>query len=94
MDHVLTNWTVPVEIMTMTVLIVVGVLVKAIRNLSKRLLRSQVILETDSLTLSYQTQRSSLPQELQQQEQQGVDENGNGNNDDGRISESPQRPQF
>jgi len=94
MGHVLTNWTVPVEIMTMTVLIVVGVLVKAIRNLSKRLLRSQIILETDSLTLSYQTPPSSLQQELRQQEQQGVDENGNSDDDNGRIPQSPQRPQF
>lgn len=94
MDHVLTNLIVPVEIMTMTVLIVVGVLVKAIRNLSKRLLRSQVILETDSLTLSYQTPPYSLQQELRQQEQQGADEDGNSNNDNGRISKSPERPQF
>ena len=94
MDHVLTNLTVHAESMTVIVLIVVGVLVKAIRNLSKRLSRSQLILETDSLTLNWQTQPRSLQQESQQQEQQGDDDDGRSNDDDGRIPPTNQRPQF
>jgi hypothetical protein len=94
MDHVLTNSTVHAESMTVIVLIVVGVLAKAMKNLSKRLSKSRLILETDSLTLNWQTQQHSLQQESQQQEQQGDDENGRSDDDNGRISPTNQRPQF
>lgn len=94
MNHASINSTVGVESMTGIALIVVVVLVKAIRNLSKRLYRSRLTLETDSLTLNWQTQQHSLLQESQQQEQQGDDDHGNSNDDNGRIPESSQRPQF
>lgn len=94
MDHVLTNSTVHAETMIVIALILVGAVVKAIRNLSKRLLKSRLILKTDSLTLSYQTPPISLQQELPQQDQQGVDEDGRSNDDDGRIPPTNQRPQF
>lgn len=94
MNHASINSIVDAESMTVIALIVVGVLVKGIRNLSKRLSKSQLILETDSLTLNWQTQQPLSQQELQQQEQQGVDEDGRSTNDNGGISQSPQRPQF
>lgn len=94
MNHASINSIVDVENMTVIVLIVGGVLAKVIRNLSKRLSKSQLILETDSLTLNWQTQPPLSPQELQPQEPQGVDEDGRSTNDDGRISESSKRPQF
>jgi hypothetical protein len=94
MNHASINWIVDAESMTVIALIVVGVLVKGIRNLSKRLSKSHLILETDSLTLNWQTQQHLSQQESQPQEQQGVDENGRSTNDDGRISQSPKRPQF
>ncbi len=88
------NSIVGVESMTGIALIVVAVLVKVIRNLLKRLSKSRLILETDSLTLNWQTQQHSLQQESQQQEQQGDDENGRSDDDNGRISPTNQRPQF
>ena len=94
MNHVLTNLTAHVESMIVIVLILVGALVKAMRILSKRLSRSRLILETDSLTLNWQTKQHSLPQELPQQEQQGDDKDGNSNNDNGRIPSTLERPQF
>ena len=94
MDHVLTNLTAHAETMTVIALILVGAVVKAIRNLSKRLSKSRLILETDSLTLNWQTQQHSLQQELQQQDQQGDDEDGRSDNDNGRIPSTNQRPQF
>lgn len=94
MDHVLTNLTAHAETMTVIALILVGAVVKAIRNLSKRLSKSRLILETDSLTLNWQTQQHSLQQELQQQDQQGDDEDGRSDNDNGRIPPTNQRPQF
>jgi len=94
MNHVLTNWTVDAEIMTAIVLILVGAVVKAMRLLSKRLSKSRLILETDSLTLNWQTKQHSLPLESQQQEQQGEDDHGNSNDDDGRIPSTLERPQF
>jgi hypothetical protein len=94
MNHASINSIVGVESMTGIALIVVVVLVKGIRNLSKRLSKSQLILETDSLTLNWQTQHHSLRQESQPQEQQGDDENGRSDDDDGRIPSTNQRPQF
>lgn len=94
MNHASINWIVDAESMTVIVLIVVGVLAKGIRNLSKRLSKSHLILETDSLTLNWQIQQPLSQQELQQQEQQGVDEDGRSKNDNGRIPKSPKRPQF
>lgn len=94
MNHVLTNLTAHVETMTVIALILVGALAKAMRILSKRLSKSRLILETDSLTLNWQTKQHSLQQELPQQEQQGDDEDGNSNDDDGRIPATLERPQF
>jgi len=94
MNHVLTNWTVHAEIMTAIVLILVGAVVKAIRILSRRLSKSRLILETDSLTLNWQTKQHSSQQESQQQEQQGEDDHGNSDNDNGRIPTTLERPQF
>lgn len=94
MNHASINSIVDAESMTVIALIVVGVLAKAIRNLSKRLSKSQLTLETDSLTLSWQTPPPSLPPELPQQEQQGDDEDGRSTDDDGRIPSTNQRPQF
>jgi len=94
MNHASINSIVDAESMTVIALIVVGVLVKAIRNLSKRLSKSHLILETDSLTLNWQTQQHLSQQESQQQEQQGEDENGRSNDDNGRIPPTNQRPQF
>ena len=94
MNHASINSIVGVESMTGIALIVVAVLVKGIRNLSKRLSQSRLTLETDSLTLNWQTQQHLLQQESQQQEQQGDDEDGGSNDDDGRIPPINQRPQF
>ena len=62
------NSIVGVESMTGIALIVVAVLVKVIRNLLKRLSKSRLILETDSLTLNWQTQQHSLQQEKEELE--------------------------
>ena len=94
MNHASINSIVDAESMTVIALILVGVLAKGIKNLSKRLSKSRLILETDSLTLNWQTQQHSLQQESQQQEQQGDDENGRSDDDNGRISPTNQRPQF
>ena len=94
MNHASINSIVDAESMTVIALIVVGVLAKGIRNLSKRLSKSHLILETDSLTLNWQTQQPYSQQELQQQEQQGEDEDDRSTDDDGRISATNQRPQF
>jgi len=88
------NSTVPVESMTVIVLILVGAAVKAIRSLSKRLSLSRLTLQTDSSTLHLQIKPHSSQLELQQLEQPGVDENGKCNDDDGRIPSTDQRPQF
>ncbi len=94
MNHASINSIVDAESMTVIALILVGVLAKGIKNLSKRLSKSRLILETDSLTLNWQTQQHSSQQELQQQEQQGDDEDGRSDDDDGRIPAVNQRPQF
>jgi len=94
MNHASINSIVDAESMTVIALIVVAALAKGIRNLSKRLSKSHLILETDSLTLNWQTQQHSLQQESQQQDQQGDDEDGGSNDDDGRIPSTNQRPQF
>ena len=88
------NSIVHAESMTVIALILVGAAVKAIRNLSKRLSKSRLILETDSLTLNWQTQQHSSQQESQQHEQQGDDEDGRSDDDNGRIPPTNQRPQF
>ena len=94
MNHASINSIVDAESMTVIALIVVGVLAKGIRNLSKRLSKSHLTLETDSLTLNWQTRQHSLRQESQPQEQQGEDEYDRSTDDDGRISATDQRPQF
>ena len=94
MNLVEINSIVPVESMIGIVLILVAAAVKAIRNLSKRLSLSRLTLETDSLTLNLQTQQHLSLQELPQQDQQGDDENGNSDDDDGRIPTTLERPQF
>jgi len=94
MNHASINSIVGAESMTGIALIVVAVLVKGIRNLSKRLSRSHLTLETDSLTLNWQTQPHLSPQELQRQDQQGDDEDGGCNDEHGRIPSTDQRPQF
>ncbi len=94
MNHASINSIVGVESMTGIALIVVGVLVKVIRNLSKRLSKSRLTLETDSLTLNWQTKQHFSQQESQQQEQQGDDEDGRCNDEHGRIPPTNQRPQF
>jgi hypothetical protein len=67
---------------------------KAIQRLFKRRFPSHLTLQTDSFDLHLQTKQHSSQQELPQQEQQGVDENGNSNEDDGRIPAASERPQF
>nr|CRY97511.1 hypothetical protein [uncultured prokaryote] len=94
MNHVLTNLIAHVETMIVIALIILGALAKGMRILSKRLSKSRLILETDSLTLNWQAKQHSLPQELPQQEQQGDDEDGNSDNDNGRIPTTLERPQF
>jgi len=95
MNHVLTNSTVPAESMTVIVLILTGVLAKAIQHLSKRLSQYRLTLQTDSFDLHLQTKQHSLRQELQQQEQpEGDDGDGRSENDDGGVSGINQRPQF
>ena len=85
MDDAWINSIVHAENTIVIVLIAVGVLAKAIRNLSKRLSKSHLILETDSLTLNWQTKQHLSQQESQQQEQQGDDEDGRSTDDNGRI---------
>lgn len=93
MNPALTNLTVHAETMTAIALILVVALRKAIRNLSKRLSKSQLTLETDSFGLTLQTKQHSLQQESPLLEQGGND-NGTSNDDDGRISRSGQRPKW
>ncbi len=76
MNHVLMNWTVHAETMTALALILLGVLAKVIQNLSKRLSKSRLTLETDSFALTMQTKQGLSRQESQPQEL--------GGNDDGR----------
>ena len=90
MSPVLTNLTAHAETMTVTALILLGVLAKAMKNLSKRLSQSRLTLETDSFGLTLQTKQASLPQESQPHDQGGNDD-GHRDNDDGRISSTHQR---
>ena len=94
MNHASINSIAHAESMTVIELILLGAAVKAIRHLSKRRFPSHLTLQTDSFGLHLQTKQHSLQQELVQQDQQGDDENGNCNNDDGRIPPINQRPQF
>jgi hypothetical protein len=95
MNHAPTNLTVPAESMTVIALILMGVLAKAIRNLSKRLSQYRFTLQSDSFDLHLQTKQHLLQQELLQQDQQeGDDGDGRSENDDGGISRTNQRPQF
>jgi len=94
MNHAEINSIVPAESMTVIVLILVAAAAKGIRNLSKRLSLSRLTLETVSSTLHLQIQPHLSQQELLQQEQQGVDEDGNSNDDNGRIPSTSERPQF
>jgi len=93
-SHALTNSIAPAESMTAIVLILLAAAVKAMRNWSKRLSQSRLTLQTDSFDLTLQTKQPSSLQELPPHEQQGVDENGNSNDDDGRIPSTSERPQF
>jgi hypothetical protein len=93
MNPALTNLTVHAETMTAIALILLVALRKAIRNLSKRLSKSQLTLETDSFGLTLQTKPHSLPQESQPLDQGGND-NGTSNDDDGRISGTGERPKW
>ena len=88
------NSTVPAESMTVIVLILLGAAVKAIRHLSKRRFPSHLTLQTDSFDLHLQTKQLSSQQELLQQEQPGVDENGKCNDDNGGIPSANKRPKL
>ena len=94
MNHASINSIVRAESMTAIVLILVAVAVKGIRSLFKRRFPSHLTLQTDSFDLHLQTKPHLSPQELQPHEQQGVDEDGNSDNDHGRIPQSLERPQF
>ena len=95
MNHVLTNWTAHAESMTVTALILMAVLAKAIQHLSKRLSQYRLTLQTDSFDLHLQTKQHSSQQESQQQEQhEGDDGDGRSENDNGRVPRTNQRPQF
>ena len=94
MNLVLTNSTVPAESMTVIVLILLAAAAKGIRNLSKRLLKYRLTLQTESFDLHLQTKQHSSQQESLQHDQHGGDEGGRSENDDGRIPGSPERPQF
>ena len=94
MNHVLTNLTAHAESMTVTALILAVVLGKVIQHLSKRLSQYRLTLQTDSFDLRLQTKQHLSQQESLQQEQPGVDNYGNGDNDDGGIPPTTERPQF
>lgn len=94
MNHALTNWIAHAESMTVTVLILLVAVVKGMQHLLRRLSKSRLTLQTDSFNLTLQTKQGLSPQELQQHRQQGDDKDGNSNNDDGRVHESPKRPDF
>jgi hypothetical protein len=94
MSPVLTNSTVPAESMTVIVLILVAAAAKGIRHLFKRRFPSHLTLQTDSFDLHLQTKPHSSQQESVLHDQQGDDENGNSDNDDGRIPSAAERPQF
>ena len=94
MNHVLTNWIVPAESMTVIALMLLAVAVKAIQRLFKRRFPSHLTLQTDSFDLHLQTKPPLSQQELPLQEKQGDDEHGNSNNDDGGISPINQRPKL
>lgn len=86
--------TVPAESMTVIVLILVAAAGKAIQRLFKQRFPSHLTLQTDSFDLHLQTKQLSSQQELLQLEQPGVDEDGNSDNDDGRILAAAQRPKL
>lgn len=94
MNHALTNWTAHAESMTVTVLILLAAVAKGMQHLLKRLSKSRLTLQTDSFDLTLQTKQGLLLQESQQHPQQGDDKDGNSNNDDGGVHESPKRPDF
>ena len=94
MNHVLTNSIAPAESTIAIALILMVAVVKAIRHLSKRLSLSRLTLQTDSSILHLQIKPHSSLQESLQQEPQGEDEDGNSNDDDGRIPSTLERPQF
>ena len=94
MNHVLTNSTAHAESMTVIALILLAAAVKAIRHLSKRRFPSHLTLQTDSFDLHLQTKQHLSQQELALQDQQGDDEDGNSNDDDGRIPQFIEQPQF
>ena len=93
-NHALTNLTAHAESMTVIALILLAAVVKAMRHWSKRLSRYRLTLQTDSFDLQLQTKPPSSPQESLQQQQLGDDEDGNCNDDHGRIPSTYQRPKL
>ena len=93
MNHAWTNLTVPAEITTGTVLILLAVVVKGMRNLFARLSKSRLTLETDSFALTLQTPQDSSPQELAPHDLGGNDD-GRSKDDDGGIPATHQRPKW
>lgn len=96
MNPALTNLTVPAETMIGTALILLGVAVKVMRNLSKRLSQSRLTLETDSFALIMQTQQDLSPQESPPLELDlsGGNDNGRSENEHGGIPPTSQRPKW
>lgn len=94
MNHVLTNLTAHAESMTVIALILTAAVVKAMRNWLRRLSQSRLTLQTDSFDLTLQTKPPSSLQESALQQPQGDDEDGNSNDDDGRIPAVSQRTHF
>ena len=84
---------VPADNMTVTVLILLGAAVEAIRRSLKRLSKSRLTLTTESFDLTLQTKQHLLQQELLQLELGGED-NGRSNDDDGRILDANQRTKW
>lgn len=94
MNHVSIDSIVHAESMTAIVLILLAAAVKAMRNWSRRRFPSHLTLQTDSFDLHLQTKQHSSQQESLLQLQRGDDEDGNSNDDDGRIPTTSERPQF
>lgn len=84
---------VPADSMTVTVLILLGAAVEAIRRSLKRLSKSRLTLTTESFDLTLQTKQLSSQLGSQLQEPGGED-NGRSNDDDGRILDANQRTKW
>ena len=94
MNHVLTNLTAHAESMTVIALILMAAAVKGMRLLLRRRFPSHLTRQTDSFDLHLQTKPPSSLQELPLQQQHGGDEDGNSDNDDGRIPAVSERTHF